>query len=165
METTARTFLLAIAMTWAAAGCQHLDDARPTPSWLDPKAAPPDAAELRYLVEHETGRVVMEVPPQVLAAMRLQLVTTGHEDIARQLGVLYDLQTGRVRDPQRAKAAESRIRGPNAPPVPVPVPEKIPPGASSTPPLPPVLPASAGGRLPGSMEGAGGSAPGGGRTK
>jgi|SoiMethySBSTD1v2_1073268.scaffolds.fasta_scaffold47698_2 hypothetical protein len=162
METTLRTLLAGIAVACLTVGCTHLDETpRPTPSWLDPAAAPPDAAELRYLVDIETGRVLMEVPPPVLASVRLQLVTTGHEDMARQLGVLYDLQTGRVRDPARAKAAEVRIRGPNAPPISQPPLEKPPPGASPTPPLPPALPVSAVGSLPGQMEGAGGSTPGG----
>jgi hypothetical protein len=134
-----------------AVGCRHVGDtAGPRPSWLDPSAAPPDAAELRYLVDRDTGRVFMEVPPAVLANVRVQLVMTGNEEVARQIGRLYDVQTGRVRDPAHAKAAEARIRGPNAPPLQATAPEV--PGASTLPALPPALPASAGGVLPGTMQ-------------
>jgi hypothetical protein len=136
-----------------ALGCRQVGDtAGPRPSWLDPSAGPPDAAELRYLVDRDTGRVFMEVPPAVLANVRVQLVMTGNEEVARQIGRLYDVQTGRVRDPAHAKAAEARIRGPNAPPLQATAPETLPSGASSMPPLPPALPASAGGVLPGTMQ-------------
>jgi hypothetical protein len=91
-------------------GCRHVGDtAGPRPSWLDPAAAPPDAAELRYLVDRDTGRVFMEVPPPVLANVRVQLVMTGNEEVARQIGRLYDLQTGRVRDPARRAGEYARL--------------------------------------------------------
>lgn len=165
-RTITRTFVLAVAIGSMAAGCAHVGDtARQKPSWLDRSAAPPDAAELRYLVDRDTGRVFMEVPPPVLANVRVQLLTTGHEEVAHQIGRLYDLQTGRVRDPEHAKAAELRIRGPNPPPLVQPVPESPPPGASSTPPRPPELPASSNGGLPGTTQRSGGSRPGIGRIE
>ena len=111
-------FLIAVAVSLLAVGCRHVGDtAGPKPSWLDPAAAPPDAAQLRYLVDRDTGRVFMEVPPAVLANVRVQLVTTGNEEVARQIGRLYDLQTGRVRDPAHAKAADRRayLTGPIIP--------------------------------------------------
>jgi hypothetical protein len=156
-----RTSLIALAMSVAAAGCHHLGGtAGPRPSWLDPAAAPPDAAELRYLVDRDTGRVFMEVPPPVLAKVRLQLYTSGREDLAQQIGRLYDLKTGRVRDAGHAKAAEARIRGPNAPSI-----SPTPPEAATLPPMPPALPASAGGVLPGTRESRGEIGPDAGRTK
>ena len=52
-----RTHLLAIAIVLTAAGCAHTgDSARAKRHWLDPATAPPDAAELRYLVDRDTGR-------------------------------------------------------------------------------------------------------------
>jgi hypothetical protein len=134
------------------AGCRHGAEPKPPPAqppWRDPAKAPPNAAELRYLVDPETGAVVMEVPPEVLASVRVQLFTTGHEAEARQLDALYDRQTGRVRDPARAKAAEAVIRGAGAPPIP---PTDAQPGPAPAP--PPALPGAAGGALPGSSGGA-----------
>jgi hypothetical protein len=155
-----RTTLLAIAIALTAVGCTHTGDAaRAKRHWLDPATAPPDAAELRYLVDRDTGRVFMEVPPPVLARLRLRLYTTGREEVADQIGKLYDLQTGRVRNPDHAKAAELRIRGPNAPPLQTSTPVAGASDASNRPPLPPALPASAGGVLPGTREGAGTRAP------
>ena len=72
---------------------------------------PPDAAELMYLVNTEDGSVFLEVPPEILADVRTELVRHGREDVARQLEKLYDLQTGFVRDPAHAKKAEERLRG------------------------------------------------------
>jgi hypothetical protein len=77
---------------------------------------------------------------------------TGNEEVARQIGRLYDPQTGRVRDPAHARAAEAKIRGPNAPPLHATAPEAPPAGASTMPALPPALPASAGGVLPGTVQ-------------
>jgi hypothetical protein len=142
---------LLAAIVLALAACKHGEPRPPEkpPPWLDPSAAPPDAAELRYLVDPATGAVAMEVPPEVLASARVQLVARGHEAAARQLDVLYDRETGRVRDPQRARAAEARIRGPDAPPLP---PPDARPG--NPPPPPPAIPASAGGAVPGTTGGA-----------
>jgi hypothetical protein len=134
------------------------DPARGKRHWLDPATTPPDAPELRYLVDRDTGRVFMEVPPPVLAKVRLQLYTSGREEVAHQIDKLYDLKTGRVRNPEHAEAAELRIRGPNAPPLQTTAPGSPPLGASSMPPLPPALPASTGGVLPGTKERAGGPA-------
>jgi hypothetical protein len=160
-----RTLLLAIGIALTAVACTHTDDAsRAKRHWLDPATTPPDAPELRYLVDRDTGRVFMEVPSPVLAKVRLQLYTTGREEVAHQIDKLYDLQTGRVRNPEHAKAAELRIRGPNAPPLQTTAPESS-SRASSLPPLPPALPASAGGVLPGTTERAGGRASDAGRMK
>lgn len=136
-------------------GARSHDDAQRTrsdrepPPWLDPNAAPPDAAELRYLVDPKTGAVLMEVPPEILQSVLFQLTTRGHEAAARQLLVLYDRRTGRVRDPEHAKYADARIRGTNAPPI---VPPTGQPG--NPPPPPPAIPESTGGQAPGAIGGA-----------
>lgn len=75
-----------------------------------PERPPPDVAELMYLTSTEDGSVFLEVPPEILADVRTELVRRGREDMARQLEKLYDLQTGFVRDPAHAKRAEARLR-------------------------------------------------------
>jgi hypothetical protein len=122
---------------------------RERPPWLDPNAAPPDAAELRYLIDPETGAVLMAVPPEILQSVLFQLTTRGHEAEARRLLVLYDRSTGRVRDPEHARYAEARIRGPNAPPISPPTGQ---PG--NPPPSPPAVPESTSGQAPGAIGGA-----------
>jgi hypothetical protein len=58
----------------------------------------------------EDGSVILEVPPQILADVRTELVRRGREDLAHQLNKLYDLHTGSVRDLAQAKRAEAWLR-------------------------------------------------------
>ncbi len=68
------------------------------------------APEVRYLIDPESGEIVMDVPPAILADVREQLAAAGHGDEAENLARLYDLEKGRVRDESRAKAAASVVR-------------------------------------------------------
>ena len=63
-----------------------------------------------YLASTEDSTVYLEVPPEILADVRAQLVRWGREDVARQLARLYDLRTGFVRDTAHARQAETRLR-------------------------------------------------------
>jgi predicted small lipoprotein YifL len=83
-------------------------EAPPTPVEQGP--APADAPDLMYLASTKDGTVYLEVPPEILADVRTELVRRGRDDAARQLGKLYDLKTGFVRDTAHAKAAEARLR-------------------------------------------------------
>jgi hypothetical protein len=78
---------------------------------LDPASAPPNAAELRYLVSTDDGTVYTELPTEMLTEIERQLVAGGHQDELSQLRALYDFQTGRVRSLEHARAAEIALRG------------------------------------------------------
>jgi hypothetical protein len=64
--------------------------------------------ELRYLVSDES--IVTELPPEVLASVRAQLLAGGHEREANALARLYDLDTGRVIDPDHARHVQAQLR-------------------------------------------------------
>lgn len=82
----------------------------PSPQGPSPSDLPAEAADLMYLASTEDSTVYLEVPPEILADVRAQLVRWGREDVARQLARLYDLRTGFVRDTAHARQAETRLR-------------------------------------------------------
>jgi hypothetical protein len=63
--------------------------------------------EAQYLVSD--GVIVTELPPEVLASVRAQLLSGGHEREADALAGLYDLGTGRVVDPGRARRVQAEL--------------------------------------------------------
>lgn len=120
---------LAATAGLATAGCRRVGPEPPSPQPQSPPPPPaplpappparppappledpPGAAELMYLASPETGTVYLEVLPEILADVRAELVRRRREDAALQLGKLYDLKTGQVRDTAHAKAAEVRLR-------------------------------------------------------
>jgi len=68
-----------------------------------------DAASL-YAVDPKSGRVARAIPPAVLADVLAQLEHRGLKRELAQLKSLYDIHSGRVRDPSDATRAEQRIR-------------------------------------------------------
>jgi hypothetical protein len=66
------------------------------------------AEEPRYLVSDDA--IVTELPPEVLASVRAQLLAGGHEREANALARLYDLDTGRVLDPDHARQVQAQLR-------------------------------------------------------
>jgi hypothetical protein len=112
-----RSYAQLIVLTLALASCGR---AGPEPSvpQLEPEAptepveqgpAPADAADLMYLAGPD-GTVYLEVLPEILADVRTGLVKRGRDDAAHQLGKLYDLKSGVVRDTAHAKRAGARLR-------------------------------------------------------
>jgi hypothetical protein len=110
------TGLIALAVLLTSCGRAGPEPTVPPPEPATPPApveqapAPADAPDLMYLASTNDGTVYLEVPPEILADVRTELVRRGRDDAARQLGKLYDLKTGFVRDTAHAKAAEARLR-------------------------------------------------------
>jgi len=110
------TALIALAVALTSCGRARPEPKVPQPEPEAPAApvqhepAPADAADLMYLASTGDATVYLEVPPEILADVRTELVRQGREDAARQLGKLYDLKTGFVRDTAHAKRAEARLR-------------------------------------------------------
>lgn len=67
-------------------------------------------AELPYLVDPRTRRVVRELPPAVLTDILGQLTRLGMAKEAEHMHRLYDIGSGRVRDPSRVAKAEAALR-------------------------------------------------------
>ena len=116
MRRRSCALLIALAVPLASCGRsgpeptvpQREPEAPPAP--VEQRPLPADAPDLLYLASTEDGTVYLEVPPEILADVRTELVKRGRDDAARQLGKLYDLKTGFVRDTAHAKAAEARLR-------------------------------------------------------
>ena len=66
--------------------------------------------DLFYVVDPFTGRIAREIPPAVLSDIFAQLKRRGMTKEAERVQRLYDLGSGRVRDPGRIASAEERIR-------------------------------------------------------
>ena len=75
-----------------------------------PFAAVAVAPEARYLVDPESGAVLTDVPPAILADLNAQLAAAGRSDSVANLGQLYDLDTGHVRDERKATAASTTLQ-------------------------------------------------------
>jgi hypothetical protein len=118
MQRKSNVFAVLCCLGWAAcsdegvepntnAGAQstalHRSDRAP--------AAAPDA-DLPYLVDPQSGRIVREIPPAVLSDILAQLKRRGMGREFEGVQRLYDGASGRVRDPGRAEEAESRGRSP-----------------------------------------------------
>lgn len=75
------------------------DDAPPTPGGFvpDPSLRTQRAGDEGVLVGTD-GRGLAELPPEVLADVRAQLLAAGAKDAVAQIDRRYDLGTGRARD-------------------------------------------------------------------
>lgn len=67
-------------------------------------------ADARYLFDPESGAVLIDVPPPILADITAQLTASGQGAHIADLARLYDLESGHVRDEGKARAAESTMR-------------------------------------------------------
>ncbi|MET0342728.1 MAG: hypothetical protein ABW252_17105 [Polyangiales bacterium] len=65
---------------------------------------------LLYVVDPRTGSIVQELPPAVLRDILARLERGGMKREAEHARRLYDLTSGRVRDPSRVAHAEARLR-------------------------------------------------------